>query len=124
MKRIIFILLISMITIGAFAQKSKAPHMIFKQTEHNFGTMNQGSDVSFDFVFKKSGRGLLAIQNVKSSCGCTTPEWTKEPTKRGVIKVKYDSNRLGSFHKTITVYSNAKNSPIILTIKGNIIKTE
>jgi hypothetical protein len=59
-----------------------------------------------------------------TSCGCTVPEWPKEPIpsgNTGVIKVKYDTNRLGTFTKTITVMSNATNSAVTITIKGNII---
>ncbi|MBR4266423.1 MAG: DUF1573 domain-containing protein [Bacteroidales bacterium] len=97
--------------------------MTFKYTEHNFGNKESGSDVSYDFEFVNTGKSDIIITNVSTSCGCTTPEWTKQPVpskSRGVIKVKYDSNRIGNFSKTITVYSNAKNSPVVLSIKGNI----
>lgn len=97
--------------------------MTFKYTEHNFGTMKSGSDISYSFEFVNTGKEPLVIANVATSCGCTTPEWSKEPIPskgRGVIKVKYDSSRIGSFSKTISVYSNAKNSPVILSIRGNV----
>ncbi len=106
----------SMITDGV--------EMTFKYTDHNFGTMEQGSDVSFNFEFINTGKSDLIINNVATSCGCTTPEWTRQPVaskQRGAIKVKYDSNRIGNFNKTITVYSNAKNSPVELRIRGNIV---
>ena len=67
----------------------------------------------------------MILSNVKSSCGCTIPEWTKEPIMpkaSGVIKVKYNTTRVGTFQKSITVYSNAKNSPVVLTIKGEVEK--
>ena len=95
----------------------------FKYTEHNFGTMKSGSDISYSFEFINTGKEPLIINNVATSCGCTTPEWSKEPIPskgRGVIKVKYDSSRIGSFSKTISVYSNAKNSPTVLSIRGNV----
>ncbi|MBO4243558.1 MAG: DUF1573 domain-containing protein [Bacteroidales bacterium] len=95
----------------------------FKYTEHNFGTMKSGSDISYSFEFVNTGKEPLIIANVATSCGCTTPEWSKEPIPskgRGVIKVKYDSSRIGSFSKTISVYSNAKNSPTVLSIRGNV----
>ncbi|MBQ3689935.1 MAG: DUF1573 domain-containing protein [Bacteroidales bacterium] len=98
--------------------------MTFKYTDHNFGTMESGSDVSYVFEFVNTGKADLVITNVSTSCGCTTPEWTHEPVpskSRGSIKVRYDSSRIGSFSKTITVHSNASNSPVVLSIKGNII---
>lgn len=103
--------------------KEGVAEMTFKYTDHNFGTMEQGSDVSFNFEFVNTGKEELIINNVATSCGCTTPEWTRQPVPvktRGAVKVKYDSNRIGNFSKTITVYSNATNSPVVLTIRGNI----
>lgn len=97
--------------------------MTFKYTEHNFGTINSGSDCSYDFVFVNTGKSDIIINNVSTSCGCTTPEWPRQPIpskSRAVIKVKYDSNRIGNFSKTITVYSNAKNSPVVLSIRGQV----
>ena len=103
--------------------KEGVAEMTFKYTDHNFGTMEQGSDVSYNFEFVNTGKNDLIINNVATSCGCTTPEWTHQPVPsktRGSIKVKYDSNRIGNFSKTITVYSTATNSPVVLTIRGNI----
>lgn len=97
--------------------------MTFKYTDHNFGSVPNGSDVSYEFEFINTGKNPLVISNVSTSCGCTTPSWPREPIPskgRAVIKVKYDSNRIGNFSKTITVMSNAKNSPVVLSIKGNV----
>lgn len=97
--------------------------MTFKHTDHNFGNQESGSDISYDFEFINTGKADLIIQNVSTSCGCTTPQWTRQPVKskeKGVITVKYDSSRIGQFSKTITVYSNAKNSPVVLQIRGNV----
>jgi len=109
---------------GLFAQEQEVlPEMIFEVTEFDFGTLKKGADCTVDFVFRNTGKADLVITNVKTSCGCTTPTYTQAPVAKkdqGTITVKYDSNRLGSFNKTITVTSNAKNSPIILTIKGQI----
>jgi len=130
MKKILFIsviLLMGMTKIFAQAEvetdSTKLPEMIFEVTEHDFGTLQKGDPCVFDFVFKNTGKSDLVITNVKSSCGCTTPTYTKEPVAKkeeGSISVKYDSNRVGSFHKTITITSNAANSPIVLSISGKI----
>jgi hypothetical protein len=101
--------------------------MTFKYTDHNFGSVASGSDVSYDFEFINTGKEPIVINNVSTSCGCTTPSWPREPIPskgRAIIKVKYDSNRIGNFSKTITVYSNAKNSPVVLSIKGSVQYTQ
>ena len=97
--------------------------MTFKYTDHNFGTVMSGSDVSYDFEFINTGKEPIVINNVSTSCGCTTPSWPREPIPskgRATIKVRYDSNRIGNFSKTITVYSNSTNSPVVLSIKGSV----
>jgi hypothetical protein len=97
--------------------------MTFKYTDHNFGNVESGSDVSYDFEFINTGKEPLVINNVSTSCGCTTPSWPREPIPskgRATIKVRYDSNRIGNFSKTITVYSNSTNSPVVLSIKGSV----
>jgi len=119
---VLFIGTLSFCQSGGSKGTAKA-EMIFKTTSHDFGKLKKGSDCSFEFVYKNAGDSILIITNVATSCGCTTPDWTKEPIlagKDGLIKVRYDSNRIGPFTKTITVVSNAKNTPVILTITGTI----
>ena len=100
-----------------------APEVVFAETSHDFATLQKGDDCSYEFKFKNTGKEPLIISNCQASCGCTTPSCPKEPIApgaSGMIKVKYDSNRVGVFTKTVTVTSNAKNSPITLSIKGKI----
>ncbi|TAL61763.1 MAG: DUF1573 domain-containing protein [Bacteroidetes bacterium] len=100
-----------------------APEIFFDETSHDFGTLQKGDECSFEFKFKNTGKEPLILANCQASCGCTTPACPKEPIAPGAsasIKVKYDSNRVGVFNKTVTVTSNAKNSPVTLTIKGKI----
>jgi len=104
---------------------TKLPEMTFKVTEHDFGTLMKGADCSFEFVYVNTGKSDLLVTNVKTSCGCTTPTYTQAPVKKkeeGTIKVSYDSNRIGTFNKTVTITSNAKNSPVIISIKGQIVE--
>lgn len=102
--------------------------MTFKEDlTFDYGKIKQNSEGTHEFVFKNSGNDPLIITNVKSSCGCTVPTYPKEPVKKGNkgnIHVKYDTKRIGVFNKTITVYSNAKNSPIKLRIKGEVFREE
>ncbi|MBN2681922.1 MAG: DUF1573 domain-containing protein [Bacteroidales bacterium] len=107
------------------ADSKKLPEIIFEKTVHNYGTIKKGGDGVCEFKFKNTGKTPLVLQSVKTSCGCTTPEWPKEPIlkgKTGTIKVKYDTNRLGKFSKTVTILSNAKVPVIELRIEG-IVET-
>ena len=97
--------------------------IIFQTTVHDYGSIVQSSDGSCEFNFTNKGKAPIILNDVKTSCGCTTPEWTRTPVapgEKGIIKVTYNTNNVGAFAKSITVSSNAKNSPVVLTIKGNV----
>ncbi|MBN1597908.1 MAG: DUF1573 domain-containing protein [Bacteroidales bacterium] len=99
------------------------PGIEFSETEHDFGTIEYDGDATIDFVFKNTGTEPLILSNVRSSCGCTVPQWPREPINPGqdsAIKVKYNTKRVGTFSKSVTVYSNAQEAPIILRIKGKV----
>jgi hypothetical protein len=107
-------------------KKVFGPAIEFKDTEHNFGTIQQGGDGAYAFVFTNSGTDPLIISDVRSSCGCTIPEWPREPINAGQsasILVKYDTKRIGPFNKSISVYSNAGEAPIVLHINGTVEAT-
>lgn len=121
MKRFIFLLVV-LIPCFVFAQKAEIE---FSTTSHNFGSINENAGkVTFDFSFKNTGNVPLILTNVRAGCGCTTPVWSKEPVApgaSGIIKVSFDPrNRPGTFVKSITVNSNASNSVVSLTIRGNV----
>jgi len=125
MKQIFFLLTAAVLTFAASCSENanqKSSEMTFKsEIEYDFGTLDYDGDGSYEFVFKNTGKAPLIITNVKSSCGCTVPTYPKKPVKKGdeaSVKVQYDTKRVGKFSKTITVYSNAKNSPIILRVNG------
>jgi hypothetical protein len=91
--------------------------------EHNYGNIKQGDNGECEFKFVNNGKEPLVITNCMGSCGCTVPQCPKEPIlpgKSGVIKVKYDTQRVGGIYKTVTVNSNAKSGIITLKITGNI----
>jgi hypothetical protein len=98
-----------------------AAEITFESETHDYGTIKQGAEGGCEFKFKNTGKDPLIISNAKGSCGCTVPTWPKEPIMKGqtgVIKVHYDTKRVGAFTKTITINSNAKTDTKILTIKG------
>lgn len=119
--------ILAVVALGAvtMAFSSLKPTIDFKTTEHNFGdAVKQHQPVKCDFNFTNNGDQPLVITNVKPSCGCTTPEWPKNPImpgESGVITAEYNAAALGSFDKTITVTSNATEAPLTLKIKGKVI---
>jgi len=95
----------------------------FKTTEIDYGELKYNGNGNCTFEFTNSGNTPLVIQYVKTSCGCTVPEWPNKlikPGKTSGIKINYDTKHPGTFYKTITVYYNGKNSPVTLFIKGSV----
>ena len=127
MKRIIFLLTCITISLGfSFAQEDGG--ITFNEKLHDFGTIpEKGGNVDFDFVLTNNSTTPLIINKVTTSCGCTTPAWTRtpiEPKKSGTITVSYNPNgRLGTFLKAVTVYTNLSATPIMLQINGNVTNT-
>ena len=102
-----------------------APEITFEETVHDFGKLPLNSPAECEFVFINTGKEPLTILNCQAGCGCTVPTCPKEPIKpgeKGTIKVKYTTTHVASpFNKQFTVTSNAKNSVVRITIKGEII---
>jgi hypothetical protein len=113
---------------GVFAQEEAAVEsgakIEFEKETHDYGTVKQYGDGSCEFKFTNTGTEPLMISNAKGSCGCTVPEWPREPIapgESGVIKVKYDTKRVGPFGKSVTLQSNASNEPTkTIRIKGTV----
>lgn len=122
MKKTIFTSALLLLGLAAMAQQ---PVITFSKTEHDFGTLVEGdAPVSTIFEFKNEGMEPLVITEAKASCGCTVPVFTKtpvEPGATGTITVTYNSNRVGTFNKQVTVTSNASTPKVILRIKGNMV---
>ena len=127
MKRILFVFALFLMTAGiASAQEKSASIVVVGDVTFDFGDIKEADGpVTHVFKIKNDGEVPLVVTKVVASCGCTTPDWTKEPIapgKNGEIKVTYDpTGRPNSFTKTISIYSNGKTGSYILTIKGNVI---
>lgn len=124
MKKFSLIFLFALM-LGSVAFAQQKPEMTFARTEHNFGTIKEElGAVTTQFEFTNTGKSPLIIQRVSASCGCTTPSYTREPVlpgKKGTISAKYSTiRRPGTFHKTITVYTNVPDTVYVLNIKGNV----
>jgi len=104
-----------------------APEITFESDVHDYGTIKAGADGNCEFKFKNTGKEPLIISAAKGSCGCTVPTYPKEPimaTQTGVIKVHYDTKRIGAFTKTVTINSNARSDTKVITIKGVVEASE
>ena len=103
---------------------SSQPLMSFLSMSHDFGTIIEGEMVVCYFDYENSGERELVIKSVETTCGCTTPDWSREPLKQGEkerLKIIFDAKgRSGAQRKVVTVASNASNSPLRLTIRANI----
>ena len=122
MKKLFF----TLVSVLLFAAATQAQGVLkFNKETHDFGKIAEGPLATYSFEVTNTGTAPVIITNAQASCGCTTPEWSKEqimPGAKSVIKVGYNtSGRPNAFTKTITVVSNAENGTIILTIKGNVI---
>lgn len=112
-----------MLMMGSLMAQQKTAVIQFDQVSHDFGKFSEDKkNVTYEFKFKNTGNAPLVISRVTASCGCTTPEWTKEPVapgKTGYVKATYNPiGRPGAFNKSITVFTNTPEKNVRLTIKG------
>jgi hypothetical protein len=126
MKKIILLsLLISTFFVaGAQTQVAAEDVLQIKEMEHDFGKIPQGKPVYYTFDIINTGKTELKLDNVQASCGCTTPEWSKDPIAPGAtakIKVGYNAAAENYFEKSITITYNTTQSKQI-KIKGTVWK--
>jgi len=99
--------------------------LLLKETAHDFGKIPQGRPATYVFEITNTSTEPLRLENVQASCGCTTPEWSKEPIAPGatsVIKVGYNAYAEGHFNKTVTIFYKDHQTKS-LTISGEVYKT-
>jgi hypothetical protein len=123
MKRFIYTLCMVIFSVAMYGQQ---PVITLDKTSHDFGKINEADGrVTTVFTIKNEGMAPLVLSNVRASCGCTTPNWTREPIEpgqTGTITVTYNPNgRPGRFQKTVTITSNATEPTKRVTIKGEVI---
>ncbi len=105
----------------------EGPIMTFKSTEVDYGTIEKNSEPLRTAKFVNTGTEPLVIKNCRGSCGCTVPTWPKEPImpgESGEIKIRYATNRVGKFSKTVTITTNeVEGTPkVVLRVKGKVLK--
>ena len=113
------------LTANGTSNPDELAEISFAETQFNFGEIIQGQVVEYDFEFTNTGKNDLVIYDAKGSCGCTVPEWPKEPVKPGAknkIHVKFDStNKEGHQTKTVTLTCNTQPNQVTLQVVGDVI---
>lgn len=137
MKRLVILLSISLL-FSSFAFSQATPNstvndnpnaaiITFDKVIHNYGVILKGDNGKCEFRFTNTGKEPLILSRPRSNCGCTVPTWPRYPIMPGkseVISVVYDTKRMGTIRKSVTVFSNAKNNAVVLRIKGTVINNE
>jgi len=127
-KAITTALVASPLTANKSAVEVAIPEIEMLETSFDFGEMQQGESVTHDFILKNVGEADLIISAAKGSCGCTVPQWPKDPIAKGedaIIKVTFNSaGKSGKQNKTVTLVTNAIPNTKVLTINGNVIIPE
>jgi hypothetical protein len=96
----------------------------WEKETHEFGTIEQGKPVSYEFTFTNTTNKDVTLKEVKASCGCTATNYTKtaiKPGEKGTVTATYNAAAGGAFHKTVTVTTSEENTiPKTITIKGTV----
>jgi len=134
MKKILLIMFVGIFSISINGQTKEeikkdftGPVFEFENEVIDYGDILKNSDGNRVFKFKNVGKSPLIISSIKSSCGCTVPSKPDKPIMPGEtaeIKVKYATNRVGPFSKTITINSNAFEPKKVLSVKGRVLDKE
>lgn len=118
--------MVASLSLGVRAQTgTPADPISIKEAEYDFGKIPQGKPVTHIFAFTNTGSTPISLDNVQASCGCTTPEWSKEAVAPGAtskITVGYNAATDGTFTKYITITYNGNQSKQVI-IKGEVWKT-
>lgn len=125
------LLFFALISTFGFSQEKAATEKIgkfsFETEEIDYGKIEQHADGVRVFKFTNTGNAPIVITNAKGSCGCTVPTYPKNvilPGETGEINVKYATDRIGGFTKTVTLMSNASEPSKVLRIKGEVLNPE
>jgi Protein of unknown function (DUF1573) len=113
-----------MLVAVSYAQKGVVK---FAKETHDFGKIEQGKPVTFNFEFKNTGTEAVIITDASASCGCTKPSWSKEailPNKMGTVSATFNAGAMGPFNKSVTVMNNGESPSIVLYLKGEVVTKE
>ena len=122
-----FIIFLFSCSLSLNAQDVSGPKIDFDKETHDYGEVYMHGDGNCVFTFTNTGNEPLILTNVRAGCGCTVPQWPREPVLPGEsaeIKVRYTTlNRPHQINRSIVVTSNATNKPtLVLRLKGNVVE--
>ena len=131
MKQVLFAFALVLVATAGFSQVSasapapKADMAVasFEAQTFDFGKIKQGVPATHEFTFTNTGSVPLIITNVQASCGCTTPDWSRDPILpggKGFIKATYSAASVGAFTKSVSVTANVEGGMVQLLIKGEV----
>ncbi|WP_242130522.1 DUF1573 domain-containing protein [Aestuariivivens marinum] len=127
----LLLVLFLLVSAFSFAQEGSKSEKVgvftFENEEIDYGTIAYNSDGLRVFKFTNTGDAPIVISKAKGSCGCTVPTYSKNvilPGEKGEIQVKYATNRIGKFTKTVMLTTNASQPNKVLRIKGEVLKPE
>jgi hypothetical protein len=124
--KIIIISLLAFFALLHVGFAKGGPNIKFEKDVYDFGKIDKGQVAKYKFVYKNTGDEPLILTNVRASCGCTTPTWSKEPImpgQTGFVEAAYNSNvGHGTFAKSITIQTNIPEKSVVLFIKGEVIE--
>ena len=132
MKQVLFVVALMLVATAGFSQatasaatpKADVAIASFDAQNFDFGKIKQGTPATHEFKFTNTGSVPLIITNVQASCGCTTPDWSRDPILpggRGFIKATYSAATVGNFNKTVSVTANVEGGTVQLMIKGEVL---
>jgi hypothetical protein len=119
-----WVAILGLLFISLSAFNTGGEPLKFEKSTHNFGKVKQNQPVTVEFSFVNESGKTVIIEDATAECGCTKPEFPPRPIapgKGGTIKVTYDSKTLGAFTKKITVKLVNDNSPIVLSVSGEVV---
>ncbi|MFH1319150.1 MAG: DUF1573 domain-containing protein [Bacteroidota bacterium] len=119
---------LSIVTISSSFCQPAGPKFQFEKKTIKYEKVKAGEILNFNYIFENTGDQPLIINNIKVTCGCTKPEWPKEPVKpgqKGTIRIKFNTKgKIGWQDHILEVYSNENNSPTKLRFKGMVDNKE
>ncbi len=105
-------------------ENTGSPSFSFSEENHDFGVIDEGTVAKHDFVFTNTGDAPLIITNAQGSCGCTVPDWPREPIAPGadgIIHVEFNSQgRAGNQSKQVTLSANTVPNTLVLNISAQV----
>lgn len=133
MKKLLFLAALALATAG-YSQTIPVTQVtanadladpVFESQNFDFGKIKVGIPATHEFKFVNKSKVTMIITDVRASCGCTTPSWTKDPIPpggQGYVTATYNAAGIGAFNKSVTVTANVANSQIVLSIRGEVIQ--